>query len=642
MRVAIIGGGPSGIVQLKALTEAHRRFAIPPLELRLFETHNRLGGIFSHHSYEEAELVSSKYLTTFSDFRRHDDPDFFSSDRYLEYLDEYATHFELWPYINLNTWVKSIRRGDSSEHVVIYRTATGEEIEWECDAIAICSGVHAIPNIPNLPGIEHVPVVMHSADFKSRKQFGKGKTVMVVGSGETGADICYLAMTGDTNRVILCHRDGWLGAPKRVPGQKFLPWLFGSKPYNYPQLPLDVSQVTLFDSMYVHPVVRDSMIVWNFYHFVALSAGGWLCGGSTYGIDQFVGQIYSERFHASRVFFNKAWQRISISNHVSAPWRPTKWPLATRIRRFFFNTDIPSVSRIIEVAPNPSHISEDGVAHFPLNGRPESERINETVVKPDVVIFATGYLPAFSYLNTPENDGRKPYPVAFDADVRQVWNSDDPTVGFIGFVRPGFGAIPPLAEMQAMLFTMNLINRIPKPLDPEDEWHYRIIHAPDARVSYGVEHDSYAYQLAKDINGAPTFSEVLKMAFRTKKGWRLPYIWAAGASFNTKFRMRGPWKWEGAGDVMTGELWETISRREGLFGNVPLSIIPMIYLGSINLFYLLYALFRNFLAKVRLAPPIIIRNEPKRIMQEMEREYNAKKQSKVQAGLYWNTSPKVM
>lgn len=213
------------------------------------------------------------------------------------------------------------------------------------------------------------------------------------------------------------------------------------------------------------------------------------------------------------------------------------------------------------------------MAHFPLNGRPESERINEIIVKPDVVIFATGYLPVFPYLNTVGNDGRRPYPVAFDADVRQIWNSDDPTVGFIGFVRPGFGAIPPLAEMQAMLFTMNLINRIPSRLDPEDEWHYRIIHAPDARVNYGVEHDSYAYQLAKDIDGAATFTEVLKIALRTKKGWRLPYIWAAGASFNTKFRMKGPWKWEGAGEVMTGELWETISRREGLFGKDFISVL---------------------------------------------------------------------
>ncbi|KAL7898208.1 hypothetical protein HDV64DRAFT_269308 [Trichoderma sp. TUCIM 5745] len=604
MRVAIIGGGPSGIVQLKTLTEAHQRFPVPPFEIRLFESQDKLGGIFSSHSYEEAELVSSKYLTTFSDFRaRSEDGDFFTTDRYLEYLNDYATHFKLWPYINLNTWVKSVRRGSSSEHIVTYRTSTGEEIEWECDAIAICSGVHATPNVPDLPGVEHVPVVMHSSEFKSREQFGKGKTVMVVGSGETAADIAYLAVTGDTDR--------------RVPGQRFLPWLFGSKPYEYPQLPLDVSQITLFDSMYVHPIVRDSMIIWNYYHFVALPAGCWLCGGSPYGVDQFVGQIYSERFHASRVFFNKAWQRIS--NHVSAPWRPTKWPLATRIRRFFFNTDIPPVSRIIEVAPAPSHISKDGTAHFPLNGRPESVRINETIVKPDVVVFATGYFPSFPFLNKTEHANDNPYPTAWHADVRQIWSSDEPTVGFIGFIRPGFGAIPPLAEMQSMLFTMNLLNRIPKPLHPDDEWHYRIIHPPDARVFYGVEHDSYAYQLAKDIDAAPTFTEVLKLALRTKKGWRLPYVWAAGACFNTKFRMKGPWKWDEAGEVMTGELWETIQRRQGLFGNIPLSIIPMIYLGLVNLSFLLYALCWGTLAKLRLARPMVIRNEPKQIMQEMER-----------------------
>lgn len=53
-------------------------------------------------------------------------------------------------------------------------------------------------------------------------------------------------------------------------------------------------------------------------------------------------------------------------------------------------------------------------------------------------------------------------------------------------------------------------------------------------------------------------------------------------------------------------------------GNIPLSIIPMIYLGLVNLLFLLYALFWGFLAKLRLARPIVIRNEPKRIMQEME------------------------
>ena len=119
-----------------------------------------------------------------------------------------------------------------------------------------------------------------------------------------------------------------------------------------------------------------------------------------------------------------------------------------------------------------------------------------------------------------------------------------------------------------MMFVSHLLDKVPRHLDPDDEWHYRIIHKPGARVQYGVEHDSYAYQLAKDMDCAPGFWEIIRMALHTSKPWRLPWIWAAGASFNTKFRLRGQWRWDGACHVLTGELWETITRREGLFGRL--------------------------------------------------------------------------
>lgn len=265
------------------------------------------------------------------------------------------------------------------------------------------------------------------------------------------------------------------------------------------------------------------------------------------------------------VFLNKAWQRIQSA--VSEPYRPKSLPLADRIRRFIVHTDFPAPERTLEVAPFPSHISPDGVAHFPIKeNREDSRRINTMTIKPDVIVYATGYIPSFPYFKKGQAPGQRPYPTAHDADVRQIWKRDDPTVGFIGFVRPGLGAIPPLAEMQSLLFTTHLFNRLAKPLDPEDEWHYRLIHQPDARVSYGVEHESYAYQLAKDMDVAPSFAEVLRLSLTTRKGWRLPYIWAAGAGFNTKFRMVGQWKDDEAPGIMTGELWETIQRRTGLWG----------------------------------------------------------------------------
>jgi dimethylaniline monooxygenase (N-oxide forming) len=215
MRVAVIGAGPSGLTTLKSLVTAHNFFACKPIEAKLFESAAKIGGIFYHHTYEEGEMVSSKFLTAFSDFRaRLDDPDFLSTDRYVEYMNDYATVYDLWKHINLSTRVLSVHRNDTGGHVITYTEPDGKESTWECDAIAVCSGLHVVPNIPHIDGIEKVPVVMHSEKFKSRKQFGIDKTILIVGFGETAADIGHLAITGRTKQVIMCHRDGFMAAPK--------------------------------------------------------------------------------------------------------------------------------------------------------------------------------------------------------------------------------------------------------------------------------------------------------------------------------------------------------------------------------------------------------------------------------------------
>lgn len=138
-----------------------------------------------------------------------------SAKRYVQYLNEYCTHFNLWPNIHVNTRVDSVTRTLKGKHVITYTTkTTGETSEWECDAIAVCSGLHVTPHIPDIPGIEHVPVKMHSSQFKEKKQFGVGKTVMILGSGETGSDLSWMAVTSQTKRVVMCHRSGFHFAPK--------------------------------------------------------------------------------------------------------------------------------------------------------------------------------------------------------------------------------------------------------------------------------------------------------------------------------------------------------------------------------------------------------------------------------------------
>ncbi|EQL03283.1 dimethylaniline monooxygenase [Ophiocordyceps sinensis CO18] len=399
--------------------------------------------------------------------------------------------------------------------------------------------------------------------FKQRKQFGHGKTVMVVGSGETAADVAYLAVTAPTRRVVMCHRDGFHMAPKRNPGPILLPILGRKQNCKEPGIPIDVSRANLFDTTYLHPILRNSMLLWDYYHYYVKWLL-WVSGGTTMGMNQWVGAISPERHHPSRIFFNKS---DKICAYISLPYRP-KYPewrhWLYALRSAIVQKPVPDTQgKQVDLAPWPESIDGSGIAHFRDTGRPESDRMKKEIVKPDMVILCTGYKQSFPFFQTRREGGHRAYPVPSEADVRGIWRCNDATIGFIGFLRPSLGAIPPLAEMQAQLWTVNLLapHKIPRALVTEDEMHYRLHPLPGARITYGVDHESYAYQLALDMDAAPGLTDILRL-----QSWRLLFIWALGAHFNTKFRLQGPWKWDGAQELLVSdEFWQTITRRPLFF-----------------------------------------------------------------------------
>jgi hypothetical protein len=60
-----------------------------------------------------------------------------------------------------------------------------------------------------------------------------------------------------------------------MPNLAMLPWRKNSekKLFADDTMPIDIAGCSLFDTMYVHRGVRDSMIVWNFYDFFDLQIG---------------------------------------------------------------------------------------------------------------------------------------------------------------------------------------------------------------------------------------------------------------------------------------------------------------------------------------------------------------------------------
>ncbi|KKA26653.1 hypothetical protein TD95_001641 [Thielaviopsis punctulata] len=556
LKVAIIGAGPSGLVTARFLLHAHSFFSgLPPVEVVVFEQSGHVGGTFHLRVYEDAELVSSKYLTAFSDFRLPvGAPDFVTPARYCEYLKDYADTYGITPHIKFHSNVLGVSRTADGKHAVTYTNGSQDPTTRVFDCLAVCTGMHTNPVMPLFPGVENVPVVLHSSQVKTRARFGQNTNVLVLGAGETGLDMAHLAVTSDTKRVVLSHRNGFFCGPKIVPRPIVLSGLL-FKESTTQNKPVDCSVASLFDTAYVPPILQKSPLLW-WYYDTWIKTSQTMISGTPNGPDQWAGIMDKKRNHVNSVFFVKTPHALS---YISAGRRSKS--LWNRMRAALINVPIKDTGdRRIETAPWPKELGKEGLVFE----KPADASLAGFV--PDVVVFATGYKREIPWLDAAE------YGTPMTADVRGVYSSKDISVAFIGFQRPSLGAIPPLAEMQAQLWVYRLMQHTYPLIVPAHFPHsippYELDYSLHSRSGYdlatlkgGVDHESYAYQLAVDIGAAPQFLHV----WRLSKSWRLLYTWAMGANFNTKFRLVGPWKMEReAVEIMEEELYGITSQTGGL------------------------------------------------------------------------------
>lgn len=87
--------------------------------------------------------------------------------------------------------------------------------------------------------------------------------------------------------------------------------------------------------------------------------------------------------------------------------------------------------RKIDVLTWPREIDEDGYMQFDKSKTSKDSSLPQRI-KPDIVVYATGYQRSFPFLDNQ-------YPDVVQCDVRGIYQSDDVTCGFIGFVRPSLG-----------------------------------------------------------------------------------------------------------------------------------------------------------------------------------------------------------
>lgn len=126
--------------------------------------------------------------------------------------------------------------------------------------------------------------------------------------------------------------------------------------------------------------------------------------------------------------------------YINRPYR-SRPPFLDYITRYIDPPEDspPHTDFAVELAPFPTQFLPTGCAVFPVTKRKDSVRMEKLrmaghEVKPDTVIYATGYRQEFTFL-----DAAGGYATPSEADVRNVVKTGDESVAFIGFVRPGVG-----------------------------------------------------------------------------------------------------------------------------------------------------------------------------------------------------------
>lgn len=211
---AVIGAGPMGLATARVL----QKHGLPFIG---FEQHSDVGGLWdieNPHStvYESAHLISSKRMTEFAEFPMRDDvAPYPRHDELRRYFRDFAAQFKLAEKYEFSTRVTRLERhADGGWSLSSERR--GETRTRRFDAVLIATGTLHHPHQPALPG-NFTGTLMHSAQYKSPSQLS-GKRVLVVGCGNSGADIAVDAVRSAAS-VDLSVRRGYWFLPKFLKGR---------------------------------------------------------------------------------------------------------------------------------------------------------------------------------------------------------------------------------------------------------------------------------------------------------------------------------------------------------------------------------------------------------------------------------------
>ncbi|HVG13042.1 MAG TPA: NAD(P)-binding domain-containing protein, partial [Flavisolibacter sp.] len=205
MKYIIIGAGPCGLAMAKALKDVG-------ISYDHVEADEILGGNWAHGVYKTVYTDTCKDVMQYEGFPFPEDtPPFLSQAHMLEYLNQFATAYDLHKKIRFGTkvvWVEAIENN-------LWRVHFQNQLSEIYKGVIVCNGHHWDKQFPNLPG-SFSGELMHAKDYKEPRQL-QDKKVLVIGSGNSAADIVCESARVSKLSVLALNDSPWI-FPKTIMG----------------------------------------------------------------------------------------------------------------------------------------------------------------------------------------------------------------------------------------------------------------------------------------------------------------------------------------------------------------------------------------------------------------------------------------
>ncbi|MER6034931.1 flavin-containing monooxygenase [Streptomyces sp. NPDC101169] len=192
--VYVIGAGPGGLAAAYALRARGVRAVV-------LEKSDRVGASWRRH-YDRLHLHTTRRLSALPGLaipRRFGR--WVSRDDVVRYLEKYAEHHEL--EIVTGVEVFRVERAGDGDGWVLHASG-GRELTGS--AVVVATGHNHTPRVPDWPGLDGFGgEFLHAGRYRDARPYA-GRDVLVVGIGNTGAEIAVDLVEGGAARVRLAVR----------------------------------------------------------------------------------------------------------------------------------------------------------------------------------------------------------------------------------------------------------------------------------------------------------------------------------------------------------------------------------------------------------------------------------------------------